>query len=167
MKKMLRGIVLAAAAAGVVLGTPAAAFEADGRSGYAAAQAVEVWQHSDRDDWRDRRDRDRRYRDRDYRDYRDRDYRDRDYRGDRDRYYGRSSYDEPVRRDTRVWRGNDGRYYCQKKDGTTGLIIGGAVGALLGREIDRGGSNVVGTLIGGGAGALLGREIARGGLRCN
>jgi len=26
---------------------------------------------------------------------------------------------------------------------------------------------VVGTLIGGGAGALLGREIARGGLRCN
>ena len=41
------------------------------------------------------------------------------------------------------------------------------MGALLGREIDRGGSRVLGTLIGGGAGALLGREIASGGLRCN
>ena len=41
------------------------------------------------------------------------------------------------------------------------------MGALLGREIDRGGSRVVGTVIGGGAGALLGREIERGSLRCN
>jgi hypothetical protein len=28
--------------------------------------------------------------------------------------------------------------YCQKRSGTTGLIIGGAAGALGGRELDRG-----------------------------
>ena len=70
-------------------------------------------------------------------------------------------------RNDRIYRGRNGQYYCRRNDGTTGLIIGGAVGALLGREIDRGGSRVAGTLIGGGAGALLGREIARGRLRCN
>ena len=64
----------------------------------------------------------------------------------RDRYDGRyynqgysnqGYYGEPVYRDTRVWRGNDGRTYCRKKDGTTGLIIGGAAGALIGREVGR------------------------------
>ena len=37
-----------------------------------------------------------------------------------------------------VWQGNDGRYYCRRSNGTTGLIVGGAAGALIGREIDRG-----------------------------
>ena len=27
---------------------------------------------------------------------------------------------------TRLWRGDDGRYYCKRDDGTTGLIIGAA-----------------------------------------
>lgn len=79
-----------------------------------------------------------------------------------DRRYGRG-YDEPVYRNTRTWRGNDGRYYCKKKDGTTGLIIGGAAGALLGREIAGRGDNTLGTILGGVGGALLGREIDRGG----
>lgn len=48
-----------------------------------------------------------------------------------------------------------------RSGGTTGLIIGGAAGALLGREIDRYGDRAPGTIIGAGAGALLGREIAR------
>jgi outer membrane lipoprotein SlyB len=65
-----------------------------------------------------------------------------------------------------VWQGNDGHYYCQKKDGTTGLIIGGAVGALLGREIDSHGDRTLGTILGGAAGALLGKEVAQGGSRC-
>lgn len=90
------------------------------------------------------------------------DRRGRDY--DR-RYNGRYAYGEPVYRNTRVWRGNDGRRYCRKKDGTTGLIVGGAVGALLGREIDGGYNRSTGTILGAAAGALLGKEIA-GGTRC-
>ena len=97
-------------------------------------------------------------------------HRGRHNRGHRDegRYNNRYAFagDEPVYRDTRVWRGNNGNYYCQKKDGTTGLIIGGAAGALLGREIDGGGDRTLGTILGGAAGALLGKEIAQGGSGC-
>ena len=58
-----------------------------------------------------------------------------------------------------VYRGSDGRYYCKRSDGTTGLIVGGAGGALLGNVIDGGRSRTAGTLIGGALGALLGRSI--------
>jgi hypothetical protein len=58
-----------------------------------------------------------------------------------------------------VYRGSDGRYYCRRNDGTTGLIIGGAGGALFGNMIDGGHNRVGGTLIGGALGALLGRSI--------
>ncbi len=82
------------------------------------------------------------------------------------RYGNRYAYGEPVYRNTRTWRGNDGRYYCQKKDGTTGLIIGAAAGALLGRQVDGGYDHTLGTILGGAAGALLGKEIAQGNNRC-
>ena len=59
------------------------------------------------------------------------------------------------------WRGNDGRYYCKKGNGTTGLLIGGAVGALAGRAIDTRGERTTGTILGAAAGALVGREIDR------
>ena len=65
-----------------------------------------------------------------------------------------------------IWRGEDGRYHCRRDDGTTGLIVGGAAGALLGRVLDGGRERTLGTLLGGAAGALLGREIDKGGLRC-
>lgn len=58
-----------------------------------------------------------------------------------------------------VYRGSDGRYYCKRNDGTTGLIIGGAGGAILGNVIDGGHSRVAGTLIGGALGALLGKKV--------
>ena len=89
--------------------------------------------------------------------------------GDRNGYYDRNGrYREPRRlsRSDRVWRGRDGRYYCRRQNGTTGLIIGGAVGALLGREIDDGRNRTLGTILGAAGGGLLGREIDRGGLRC-
>lgn len=86
-------------------------------------------------------------------------------REDRRRGYGRSDYHR-YDRPTRVWRGNNGRYYCRKQDGTTGLLIGGAAGALLGREIDGGRDRTVGTLLGAVGGALLGREIDRSNARC-
>ena len=81
--------------------------------------------------------------------------------------YDRGYYGEPVYRDTQVWRGRDGRYYCQKRNGTTGLLIGGAAGALLGREIaGRNGDRTLGAILGAAGGALLGRAIDRGGSRC-
>jgi hypothetical protein len=61
----------------------------------------------------------------------------------------------------REWRGRDGRYYCRKPNGTTGLIVGGVGGALLGRTIDTRGDRTVGTLLGAAAGAVAGREIDR------
>ncbi len=59
------------------------------------------------------------------------------------------------------WRGNDGRYRCRKSNGTTGLLIGGVGGALLGRTIDGGRDKTLGTVLGAGAGALAGRAIDR------
>jgi uncharacterized protein YcfJ len=57
------------------------------------------------------------------------------------------------------------RHYAPRENcrtsGTTGLIIGGAAGALLGREIDGGRNRATGTIVGAGTGALLGREISR------
>ncbi len=90
------------------------------------------------------------------------------HRDDRGRYDRRGRYIEPraLSRSDRVWRGDDGRYHCRRGNGTTGLVIGGAVGALLGREIDGGRDRTLGTIIGAAGGALLGREIDRGGLRC-
>ncbi len=66
-----------------------------------------------------------------------------------------------------TWRGRDGRRYCRRSNGTTGLLIGGAAGALVGRAIDSRGSRATGTILGAAAGALLGREIQRRGrTRC-
>ncbi|HJS11827.1 glycine zipper 2TM domain-containing protein [Sphingopyxis sp.] len=80
--------------------------------------------------------------------------------------YGR--YYEPRRlsSDDRIWRSRDGQYHCRRDNGTTGLIIGGAVGALVGRELDGGRDRTVGTIAGAAGGALLGRAIDRGELRC-
>jgi opacity protein-like surface antigen len=64
---------------------------------------------------------------------------------------------------SRYWRGNDGRYRCKKKNGTTGLLVGGVAGALAGRAVDTRGDRTVGTLLGAAGGAVLGREIDRGG----
>jgi hypothetical protein len=67
----------------------------------------------------------------------------------------------------KTWQGSDGRTYCRKRNGTTGLIVGGAAGALVGRAIDNRGSRTTGTVLGAAAGALLGREVERSrGLRC-
>jgi len=85
-----------------------------------------------------------------------------DYRwnGDRDsdwdpsRHYNdrRDYYAE----DARVYRGSDGRYYCKKSDGTTGLLLGAVGGGLIGGAL---GGNTLGAILGAGGGALLGRSL--------
>ena len=82
-------------------------------------------------------------------------------------YDDRGRYYEPRRlgRKDRIWRdGNN--YYCRRDNGTTGLVIGAGVGALLGRTVDTRGDRTVGTLLGAVGGGLLGREFDRGELRC-
>ncbi len=66
------------------------------------------------------------------------------------------------------WRGRDGRNYCRRSDGTTGLLLGGVAGALVGRSIDRYGDRTPGTLLGALGGALVGQAIDKdnGGRRC-
>ncbi|MBI0476865.1 glycine zipper 2TM domain-containing protein [Sphingomonas sp. MA1305] len=61
----------------------------------------------------------------------------------------------------REWRDDRGRLRCRKPDGTTGLVVGGVAGALLGRTIDTRGDRTLGTLGGAVAGGLLGREVDR------
>jgi hypothetical protein len=102
-----------------------------------AAATDNVWEHS--------RKKDRRY-------YRN-NYSRGDYRGDR------------VSRNTRVWN-QGGRYYCKKENGTTGLLVGGAVGALAGHEIAGSGNRTLGALLGAAGGGLLGRAIDLSDARC-
>lgn len=91
-------------------------------------------------------------------------HRDRGWRDDRG--YRRYDYDRGGRYSGPTWRGRDGRYYCRRNDGTTGLLIGGAVGGLIGNSVaGRGGDRTLGTILGVAGGALLGREVDRGGSR--
>ena len=71
------------------------------------------------------------------------------------RYYRDGYYNGPT------WRDSRGRYRCRRSNGTTGLIVGGAAGALVGRSIDGGRNRATGTIVGAVAGALVGREIQR------
>ena len=66
----------------------------------------------------------------------------------------------------KTWRDSNGRLRCKRSNGTTGLIVGAAGGALLGRAIDTRGERATGTIIGAAAGALVGRSIERGRYRC-
>ncbi len=85
-----------------------------------------------------------------------------------DQYYrdGRYYQERRLSRADRIYRGRDGRYYCRRSDGTTGLIIGGVLGGLIGNGLSSGRSETLGTLIGAGAGAALGSSIDRGSVRC-
>ncbi len=96
----------------------------------------------------------------------------RQYQSSNGGYYGGGNYQqnyngEPVYNNTRVWRGDDNRYYCQRSNGTTGLLIGGAAGALLGREIaGRNGDRTLGAILGAAGGALLGRSVQKSASSC-
>ena len=147
MRNLKTKAMLALAVPGLLATTVPAAAQSGGWSPY---EQSDSWNHSDRGRHRGH----------------DRGY-DRGYQG---RYQTQSQggyYGEPVYANTRTWRGDDGRYYCRRSNGTTGLIVGGAAGALIGREIaGRGGDRTLGAILGAAGGALLGRAVDRGGSRC-
>ena len=66
----------------------------------------------------------------------------------------------------KVWQDSQGRYRCKRPNGTTGLIVGAAGGALVGRAVDTRGERATGTILGAAAGALIGRSIDRSRVRC-
>ena len=125
-------------------------------------------QRDRREDQRDRRE-DRRDRQEDRRDLREDRYDARHGYWDAARYYRRDDRRYGPRRLGRndsIYRGSDNRYYCRRDDGTTGLIIGGVAGGVLGNIIAPGGSKTLGTIIGAGAGAVLGKVIDDGDVVC-
>ena len=106
-----------------------------------------------------------------YRSYRQYDYNrpDPQYNGYyADRYYRDApNYRERrLSRNDRVYRGQDGRYYCRRSDGTTGLIVGAAVGGVLGNLIAPGDSRTLGTILGAVGGGAAGAAIDSKNTRC-
>ena len=88
---------------------------------------------------------------------------------DASRYYRRDDRRYSPRRlgrNDRIYRGSDNRYYCQRDDGTTGLVLGGIAGGALGHISAPGGSKPLGAIVGAGAGALIGRAIDNGEIVC-
>jgi hypothetical protein len=80
---------------------------------------------------------------------------------DPSRYYraGPNYQERVLSSDERIYRGNDGRYYCKRNDGTTGLIVGAVAGGVLGNVIDGGHSRSVGTILGAILGGAAGQSI--------
>jgi len=87
-------------------------------------------------------------------------YADRYYREDR-RYRERR-----LNANDRVYRGENGQYYCRRSDGSTGLIVGAVAGGVLGNIIASGRSETLGTILGAVAGGAAGAAIDRNDVRC-
>jgi len=85
-----------------------------------------------------------------------------------DRYYRDDARyrERRLNANDRVYVGNDGRYYCRRNDGTTGLIVGGIAGGVLGTALAPGGSGLLGALLGGAGGAALGKSVDKNNVRC-
>lgn len=85
-----------------------------------------------------------------------------------DQYYrdGPNYAPRRLNNNDRIFAGRDGRYYCRRNDGTTGLIVGGLAGGALGTALRPGGSGLLGALLGGAAGAAAGQAIDRDNVQC-
>jgi len=82
------------------------------------------------------------------------------------RYQPRNGYNRQLTRNDRIWRGNDGRTYCHRTDGSTGLVVGAGLGALAGSAIASNRDQTLGILLGAIGGGVAGRSIDRGNIRC-
>jgi Glycine zipper 2TM domain len=148
--------------------TPLAAQERDRRDRYEDYWDRREDRRDRREDRRDRRE-DRWDRREDRRDRREDRFDARDGYWDPARYYRRDDRRyRPSRlgRNDRIYRGSDNRYYCRRDDGTTGLIVGGIGGAVLGGIIAPGGSKTLGALIGAAAGGVIGKKVDDGDIVC-
>jgi opacity protein-like surface antigen len=67
-------------------------------------------------------------------------------------------WDDGYRSDPR-WQGNG---WCRRSNGTTGTIVGAAVGGVIGSQVARRNDRTVATVAGAVVGGLLGRSIDRG-----
>ncbi len=85
-----------------------------------------------------------------------------------DRYYRDDARyrERQLSRNERIYRGENGQYYCRRSDGTTGLIVGGLAGGVLGNAIAPGGSKTLGTILGAIAGGAGGAAIDSSSARC-
>jgi hypothetical protein len=166
----IKNVTAALLVASFVSLQPVAALADGGQRGYGYDDSWDRREaQRDREERRDRREERRDRRDRyDRSDRWDRGYGDHDgwdpvpyYRRDDRRYRARrlGRYDV-------VYRGSDNRYYCRRDDGTTGLIVGGIAGGLLGNVIAPRRSRTLGTIIGASAGAIIGRSIDDGNVVC-
>jgi hypothetical protein len=169
MRKLILAAVMATAATPFALPAPAAA---QGPNEIRARQdcANDLRNSRSRSQYRYER-RDCRHdinqaRNRDWRNYRRYDYN--SYEPGYNAYYaddyyrdGRYYRERRLSYNDRIYRGRDGRYYCRRNDGTTGLIVGAGVGALIGNSLDNGRSSVLGTILGAAAGGAIGASIDR------
>jgi hypothetical protein len=88
-------------------------------------------------------------------------YQSNDYDGYREGYRDQGGYHGGERRDYRdgrAYRGRDVTYYrdCRRSSGNTGLIAGGAGGALIGGAL---GASPLGIILGAVGGGLLGKHL--------
>jgi len=85
-----------------------------------------------------------------------------------DHYYREDSrYGERrLSNEDRVYRGQNGRYYCRRSDGSTGLIIGGLGGAAVGSMLAEGDSKPLGAILGAIGGAAVGASVDSNNVRC-
>lgn len=79
---------------------------------------------------------------------------------------GRDMGPRRMSRNDQIWRGDDGRYHCRRSNGTTGLVVGAAVGGLLGNQVAGRGDRTLGTILGVAGGAVLGQAIDKGNVTC-
>lgn len=82
-------------------------------------------------------------------------------RYDADNYYrnDRRYRERYLAENDRIYRGRNGRYYCRRSDGTTGLIVGGLAGGVAGNIIAPGDSKTLGTVLGAIGGAVIGASV--------
>ena len=167
----MRRLMTALVAASMLATVPSAAlaYDKDGHKEWRKdrKEARKEWRREAREDRRAYREARRD----DWRTYRSYDYNRVDPRYGNyyaDRYYRDGSYYQPrsLAYNDRIYRGRDGRYYCRRPDGTTGLIIGALAGGVLGNVLAPGDSKTLGTVIGAVGGGLAGRALDRDRVTC-
>lgn len=93
----------------------------------------------------------------------DRDRSHHDYRG---RVLGHDRHWRYLGERDRIYRSKNGHYFCKRRDGSDGSLVGALTGDALENTISRGKSKRLETILREDGGALAGRAIGRGAIRC-